>query len=59
MRYSDREVQGIHCNSSQELQHGVKLLDPKTIALGNYQMTDSFYVVDVVDTHVVLGVQWI
>ena len=29
------------------------------VTLGNYQMTDSFYVVDVADTHVVLGVQWL
>ena len=29
------------------------------VALGNYQMIDSFYVVDVADTHVVLGVQWL
>ena len=29
------------------------------VTLGNYQMTDSFYVVDVLDTHVVLGVQWL
>ena len=29
------------------------------VALGNYQMTDSFYVVDVADTHVGLGVHWL
>ena len=29
------------------------------VTLGNYQMTDLFYVVDVSDTHVVLGVQWL
>ena len=29
------------------------------ITLGNYNMTDSFYVVNVVDTNVVLGVQWL
>ena len=29
------------------------------VALSNYQMTDSFYVVDVADIHVVLGVQWL
>ena len=28
------------------------------ITLGNYNMTDSFYVVKVEDTNVVLGVQW-
>ena len=26
--------------------------------VGNYTFIDSFYVVDVVDTNVVLGVQW-
>ena len=29
------------------------------VTLGNYQKTDSFYVVVVADTHVVLGVQWL
>jgi hypothetical protein len=29
------------------------------VTLGNYTLTDDFYVVDLVDTHVVLGVQWL
>ena len=29
------------------------------VTLGNYHMTDSFYVVNVADTNVVLGVQWL
>ena len=29
------------------------------VTLGNYHMTDSFYVVNVGDTNVVLGVQWL
>ena len=28
------------------------------VTLGNYNMTNSFYVVNVADTNVVLGVQW-
>ena len=30
-----------------------------TITLGNYTLTDSFYVVNVPDTNIVLGVQWL
>ena len=29
------------------------------VTLGNYNMTDSFYVLNVADTNVVLGVQWL
>jgi hypothetical protein len=29
------------------------------VTLGNYTLTDDFYVVDLADTHVVLGVQWL
>ena len=29
------------------------------VTVGNYTFVDSFYVVDVVDTNLVLGVQWI
>ena len=29
------------------------------VTIGNYTFVDSFYVVDVVDTNVVLGVQWL
>ena len=43
-------------NSSMECNYWIPKLN---VALGNYQMTDSFYVVDVADTHVVLGVQWL
>jgi hypothetical protein len=27
--------------------------------LGNYTLTDDFYVMDLIDTDVVLGVQWL
>ena len=41
-------------NSSMEWNYWI----PKpNVTLGNYQMIDSFYVVDVANTHVVLGVQ--
>lgn len=30
-----------------------------TITMGNYSMTDHFFVVDVPDTNVVMGVQWL
>jgi len=30
-----------------------------TITLGNYTLTNSFYVVNVPDTNIVLGVQWL
>jgi hypothetical protein len=29
------------------------------VTMGNYTLTDDFYVVDLADTHVVLGVQWL
>jgi hypothetical protein len=29
------------------------------VKLGNYTMRDTFYIVDLVDTDVVLGVQWL
>jgi hypothetical protein len=29
------------------------------VTLGNYTLTNEFYVVDLVDTNVVLGVQWL
>jgi hypothetical protein len=29
------------------------------VKLGNYTMRDTFYVVDLVDTDVVLGIQWL
>jgi predicted aspartyl protease len=29
------------------------------VTLGNYTLTDEFYVIDLADTHVVLGVQWL
>jgi hypothetical protein len=29
------------------------------VTLGNYMLIDDFYVVDLADTHVVLGVQWL
>ena len=43
-------------NSSMECNYWIPKLN---VTLGNYQMTDSFYVVDVADAHVVLGVQWL
>ena len=30
-----------------------------TVTMGNYSMTDHFFVVDVLDTNVMLGVQWL
>lgn len=30
-----------------------------TMVMGNYSMMDHFFVVDVPDTNVVLGVQWL
>jgi hypothetical protein len=36
-----------------------KWIPKLTITMGNYSMTDDFFVVDVPDTNVVLGVQWI
>ena len=30
-----------------------------TVTMGNYSMTDHFLVVDVTDTNVVMGVQWL
>ena len=36
------------------------LIVPKLqVTIGNYTLVDSFYVVDVADTNVVLGVQWL
>jgi hypothetical protein len=29
------------------------------VTLGNYTLTDDFYVVDLADTNIVLGVQWL
>jgi hypothetical protein len=29
------------------------------VTLGNYTLTDDFYVVDLADTHMVLGVWWL
>jgi hypothetical protein len=29
------------------------------VTLGNYMLTDNFYLMDLADTHVVLGVQWL
>jgi hypothetical protein len=29
------------------------------VTLGNYTLTDDFYVMDLEDTHVVLGVEWL
>ena len=43
-------------NSSMECNYWIPKLN---VTLGNYQMTDSFYVVDVADTDVILGIQWI
>ena len=43
-------------NSSLACNYWIPKLN---VTLGNYQMTNSFYVVDVSDTHVVLGVQWL
>ena len=30
-----------------------------TMTMGNYNMTDDFYVVELADTNVVMGVQWL
>lgn len=30
-----------------------------TVVMGNYSMTDHFFVVNVLDTNVVMGVQWL
>jgi hypothetical protein len=29
------------------------------VALGNYTLTDDFYVVDLADTNIVLGIRWL
>jgi hypothetical protein len=29
------------------------------VTMGNYMLIDGFYMVDLADTHVVLGVQWL
>ena len=39
-------------NSSMECNYWIPKLN---VTLGNYQMTDSFYVVDVADTHSIRG----
>ena len=36
-----------------------KLVSKLTITMGNYSMTDNFFMVDIPDTNVVLGIQWI
>ena len=43
-------------NNSMECNHWIPKLNVK---LGNYNMIDSFYVVNVADTNVVLWVQWL
>ena len=43
-------------NNNMECNHWIPKLN---VTLGNYNMTDSFYVVNVADTNVVLGVQWL
>ena len=43
-------------NNSMECNHWIPKLN---VTLGNYNMIESFYVVNVADTNVVLGVQWI
>ena len=43
-------------NSSMECNYWIPKLN---VTLGNYHMTDSFYVVNVADTNVVLGVKWL
>ena len=43
-------------NNSMECNHWIPKLN---VTLGNYNMTDSFYVVNVADTNVILGVQWL
>ena len=43
-------------NNSMECNYWIPKLN---VTLGNYNMTNSFYVVNVVDTNVVLGFQWI
>ena len=43
-------------NSSMECNYWI----PKpNVTLGNFNMKDSFYVVNMADTNVVLGVQWL
>jgi hypothetical protein len=36
-----------------------KWIPKLTITMGNYSMTDDFFVVDLPDTNVVLGFQWL
>ena len=43
-------------NNRMECNHWIPKLN---VTLGNYNMTNSFYVVSVDDTNVVLGVRWI
>ena len=43
-------------NSSMECNYWIPKLN---VTLGNYHMTNSFYVVNVADTNVVFGIQWL
>ena len=43
-------------NTSMECSYWVPKLN---VTLDNFHMTDSFYVVNVADTNVVLGIQWL
>ena len=43
-------------NNNMECNYWIPELN---VTLENYNMTDSFYVVNVADTNVVLGVQWL
>ena len=52
----ERLTVAIAGNSSMECNYWIPKLN---VTLGNYQIIDSFYVVDVVDSHVILGVQWL
>jgi hypothetical protein len=36
-----------------------KKIPKLVVTLGNYTLTDDFYVVDVVDSNIDLGVQWL
>ena len=36
-----------------------KIVPNMSLAMGNYKVTDNFFVVDCPDSHVVLGVQWL
>ena len=43
-------------NTSTECNYWIPKLN---VTLGNYHMTDSFYVVNLADTSILLGVQWL